>query len=78
LLADLRGLLNEDVAPAAPLLAELTGPIVVKQGKEKVKKPDPLEAMRRPVDSVVVCIARNPDHRNDVSRDFVPEDLNWD
>ena len=38
MLKDLRGLLNEKVEIAAPLLAELTGPIVVKESKDKVRQ----------------------------------------
>lgn len=37
LLADLRGLLNEEVGSAAPLLAQLTGPIQVQQSDESIK-----------------------------------------
>jgi hypothetical protein len=38
LLTDLRELLAEDVAQAAPILAELTGPITVKEGGERGTK----------------------------------------
>jgi len=37
LLQDLRGLLNQDVAHAAPILGELTGPVVVRQRREPGK-----------------------------------------
>ena len=44
MLDDLRGLLNEDVAVAAPLLAQLTGPIRVMQGEKDHRKWTPWAA----------------------------------
>ncbi len=48
LLADLHGLLAADVALAAPVLARLTGPIVVTQGEECGRKSTPWVARFSP------------------------------